>query len=95
MNWITCNYSSLAFKDNSEQNSYALVISCKSIRNYVNRSSATNKEYELPIAEDKAGDYVCKVTIGAIASAESAPSTIAAEGLSLGILHLYKYKHEL
>ena len=92
---ITCNYSSLAFKYNSKQNSHVLEISCKFIRNYINRSSATNKEYELPIAEDKAGDYVCTVTIGAIASAESASSTIAATGLSLGILHLYNYKHEL
>ena len=93
---ITFNYySSLAFKYNSKQNSHVLIISCKSIKNYINRNIAINKEYELPIAEDKAGDYVCKVTVGVITSAESASSTISATGFSLGILHLYNYKHEL
>ena len=49
----------------------------------------------LPIAEDKSGDYTCKVTVGAAASTESVSSIITTTGLSLGILHLYNYKHEL
>ena len=51
-----------------------------------------SKEYELPIAEDRAGDYTCKVTVGAAVSAESASITIATTGLSLRILLLYNYK---
>ena len=51
----------------------------------------------LPIDEDKAGDYTCKLTVGTAASTESASSTITTTpGLSLGILHvlIFSYKHE-
>ena len=61
-------------------------------KNHINRSWAMSKEYELPIAEDRAGDYTCKVTVGAAVSAESASFTIATTGLSLRILLLYNYK---
>ena len=45
----------------------------------------------LPIAEDKAGAYTCKVTVGTAVSAESASSAITTTGLSLGTLHFHKY----
>ena len=72
---------------------HVLIISYKSIRNHINRSTATSKEYELPLAEDRAGDYTCRVTVGAAVSAESASYTITTTGLSLRILFLYNYKH--
>ena len=58
-----------------------LIILFQCIKNHIYRSSATSKEYVLPIDEDKAGDYTCKITVGAAASTESASSTIAATGL--------------
>ena len=45
----------------------------------------------LPIAEDKAGAYTCKVTVGTAVSAESASSAITTTGLSLGTLHFHTY----
>ena len=45
----------------------------------------------LPIAEDKAGAYTCKVTVGTAVSAESASSAITTTGLSLGTLHCHRY----
>ena len=78
---MTCNYSSQAFKCKNEQNSFVGIILCKSMRNHINRSSAKSTEYVLPIAEDKSGDYTCKVTIGTAASSESASSTISTTGL--------------
>ena len=99
---MTCNYSSYGFKYNNKENSPALMISLKCIRSHINRSTATNKEYVLPIAEDKAGAYTCKVTVGTAVSAESASSAITATGFSLGTLHfhryilnmIYNYKHD-
>ena len=92
---MTCNYPSQATKFVSKQNAPVLItiISCKSIRNHINSSWAISKEYELPIAEDRAGDYTCKVTVGAAVSAESASFTIATTGLSLGMLNFSNYKH--
>ena len=91
MNLMTCNYSTKGFKYNSKENSPALIISLKFIINQINRSTATNKEYVLPIAEDKAGAYTCKVTVGTAVSAESASSAITTTGLSLGTLHFHRY----
>ena len=45
----------------------------------------------LPIAEDKAGAYTCKVTVGTAVSAESASSAITTSGLSLRTLHFHRY----
>ena len=51
------------------------------------RAGVASKEYVLPIAEDKAGSYACKVTVGSAASSYSvASSTITTTGLALGIL---------
>ena len=84
------NYSLEAFNSITEQNSFVL----KLLRNYIyvtvliNRTGVTSKEYVLPIAEDKAGSYACKVTVGSAESSYSASSTIATTGLSLGIFYL-------
>ena len=55
----------------------------------INRTGVASKEYVLPIDEDKAGEYTCKVTVGTAASSYSASSTISTTGLSLGILLPY------
>ena len=55
----------------------------------INRTGVTSKDYVLPIAEDKAGSYYCKVTAGSAASSYSVtPSTITTTGLLLGIAYL-------
>ena len=47
------------------------------------------------MAEDKAGGYTCKVTVGGVASSYSASSTITTTGLSLGILYGIGYTYRL
>ena len=58
----------------------------------INRTGVTSKEYVLPITEDKAGGYTCKVTVGTAASSYSVtPSTISTTGSSLRIVYLVIY----
>ena len=46
----------------------------------MNRTDEAGQTYILPIAENKAGDYKCKVTIGGAASEESTAVTISTTG---------------
>ena len=58
----------------------------------INRPGVATKKYVLPISEDEAGGYTCKVTVGAAASSYSVtPSIVSTTGLSLEILYLMIY----
>ena len=46
----------------------------------INRTGQADQTYILPIAENKAGDYKCKVTIGGVASEESTAVKISTTG---------------
>ena len=52
----------------------------------INRTGQTDQTNILPIAENKAGEYKCKVTIGGAASEESTSVTILQQVFRL---HIY------